>query len=414
MKSNSERIKNSFKLLNTSIKNDIKRLRQNYRSNWKLLFKEYSSKRKGDLLSEVNEAYEFLDNISDEVLEEFIKEFFNDNNSIKKEEKKIKTNYKEQKNRIIIKENKEFLKNLLREAEKVFLINDYLNAQKLYTRVVESPEFKYFSPINEKLKIFTQRGISFLKLKQFDKAINDFNSAIKIDSGSSIAYFNRGICNLRKEHWLNAIIDFNKAIVFKKSSDPEYYYFRGLAKNGFQEYEDALKDFETAIDMNSFKKSYIDAKNFTLRKISANKKKNVLKAKSIEKNQISNEDKTKLNSEKKSQGEILKRKEIEAKVVSKVIPAKKVLDRKKKKKELEQEEVDNFIYSFFCIILAGVFFILFKNIWGFLAAIVFVLFSASFDYKAAYWLITLFFLATNTLLGIFFIFFGFFIYFLSI
>ena len=271
-------------ILNSSLPKVTKSLDSN---NWKNNpYSEYEKNIIPNLIVKYDELINDFDSINKKEKELYEKE------KRRTKEKKIESNYEEQKNRLIINENKVFLTKKLKEAEKFFLKHDHLNAQKLYTSVIESSEFKYFFPISKRLKIYTQRGISFRILGQYEKALNDLTRAIEIDNNSLTLYFNRGLCNLRKRNWTSAIFDFSEAIVLCEYSNPEfpeYYYYRGLAKNGLKKYEDALIDFETATDMDPSKISYKDAKNFTLRRLSAkNVKKGINSKRKEKKSELNN------------------------------------------------------------------------------------------------------------------------------
>tara|TARA_Y100000589_G_scaffold263683_1_gene254201 strand:+ start:134 stop:1012 length:879 start_codon:yes stop_codon:yes gene_type:complete len=236
---------------------------------WLIKYKELHMKKDCEGLYEINDIRDELQTYSVDKLKKFLSKekvsINNSSNDYEKERKKggaYNFNKEELKERLIKNENKEFIKKKLEEAKGLFLLKKYSNAQKLFTNLIESSEFKFLEN-SKKFYLHFSRGISFLELKQFDKALNDLTSAIKIDSKSSIAYFNRGLCNLRKENWSNAIIDFTEAIVLKDFYDGKYYYLRGCAKNGLKKYEDALEDFKIAIAMDPLNDSFKRTRKFT-------------------------------------------------------------------------------------------------------------------------------------------------------
>lgn len=61
------------------------------------------------------------------------------------------------------------------------------------------------------------RGLSRLKIKDFDGAVNDFNKAVELDPRNAKVFFNRGIALARKGDFQKAIKDFEKAA----NLDPE-------------------------------------------------------------------------------------------------------------------------------------------------------------------------------------------------
>ena len=84
-------IENAFKLLNAELVSELKVSRKNYRAKWKILFKKYKEKQDTNLLQDINEAYEFLENVSNKDFEKFLKEFFYENN-IREDEENLESN----------------------------------------------------------------------------------------------------------------------------------------------------------------------------------------------------------------------------------------------------------------------------------------------------------------------------------
>ena len=92
MEKNFSNIESAFKLLNAELVSELKFSRKNYRAKWKILFKKYTEKQDENLLQEINEAYEFLENVSNKDFEYFLKEFFNENN-IKEDDENLESNF---------------------------------------------------------------------------------------------------------------------------------------------------------------------------------------------------------------------------------------------------------------------------------------------------------------------------------
>jgi len=95
------------------------------------------------------------------------------------------------------------------------------------------------------------RGISYVKLGKHEKAIDDFNNAIKIDPEYEEAYNNRGISYAELGKHENAIEDFTKAIEI----DPEFaeaYINRGISYFELKLYEKAIDDFTKAIEIDTY------------------------------------------------------------------------------------------------------------------------------------------------------------------
>ena len=91
MEKNFSNIESAFKLLNAELVSELKVSRKNYRAKWKILFKKYTEKQDTNLLQDINEAYEFHENVSNKDFEYFLKEFFNEN--IKEDDENLESNF---------------------------------------------------------------------------------------------------------------------------------------------------------------------------------------------------------------------------------------------------------------------------------------------------------------------------------
>jgi tetratricopeptide (TPR) repeat protein len=93
---------------------------------------------------------------------------------------------------------------------------------------------------------FYNRGIAHAKLSQYDRAIADFDQALKLDPDSIFALNNRGAALARKGEYDRAIADFSEAIRLDAQSATSYNN-RGTAYARIRQYDRALEDFEQAI-----------------------------------------------------------------------------------------------------------------------------------------------------------------------
>lgn len=97
---------------------------------------------------------------------------------------------------------------------------------------------------------YTNRGSAFLKNNEVDRAIEDFDAAIAVDSFSYEAYNNRGIAFLIKGQVDRALPDFDATIAL----NPLYvnaYANRGIAYKKRMQFQDAIMDFTDAITLDS-------------------------------------------------------------------------------------------------------------------------------------------------------------------
>jgi len=127
---------------------------------------------------------------------------------------------------------------------KACLLNDDLkeaqrhidNAIKTYP---QSPEFLF------------RRGILNNKKGQFDKAVEDFTSALSMNSPNDLQvqiYLNLGASQLKLEDFKTALGNYNKALELSPRN-PSIYNYRGYANYKLGFFADAINDYNNAIDL---------------------------------------------------------------------------------------------------------------------------------------------------------------------
>ncbi|KAF5434593.1 Tetratricopeptide (TPR) repeat containing protein, partial [Candidatus Methanophagaceae archaeon] len=96
---------------------------------------------------------------------------------------------------------------------------------------------------------YNNRGNAYDDLKQYKRAIGDYNKAIELNPKYAMAYYNRGNAYGKLKQHEKAIEDYSKAIEL----DPKYadaYNNRGNAYGELQQYEEAFEDYNKAIELN--------------------------------------------------------------------------------------------------------------------------------------------------------------------
>jgi tetratricopeptide (TPR) repeat protein len=98
---------------------------------------------------------------------------------------------------------------------------------------------------------YTNRGITFKEMGQLDRAIEDYNSAIALKPTLYSAYNNRGIAFQAKGQLDRAMQDYNTAIALKPLL-ADAYTNRGWVFEDRGQLDRAMQDYNTAVALNPF------------------------------------------------------------------------------------------------------------------------------------------------------------------
>jgi tetratricopeptide (TPR) repeat protein len=93
---------------------------------------------------------------------------------------------------------------------------------------------------------FANRGLMWLRKKEYDRALADLDQAISLDTGNPNAYNNRGLTYFRKGDYNRAIVDYNEAIRLHPTHAISFSN-RGLAWSRKEDYDQAIADYNQAI-----------------------------------------------------------------------------------------------------------------------------------------------------------------------
>lgn len=96
---------------------------------------------------------------------------------------------------------------------------------------------------------FNRRGFQHMNARQFQRAIRDFNSALKLNPKHAAAYNNRGMCRYQIGRFREALSDYNQSIRLKPLALT--YNNRGYLYMDRKQYQSALQDFDKAIQIDS-------------------------------------------------------------------------------------------------------------------------------------------------------------------
>jgi tetratricopeptide (TPR) repeat protein len=92
-------------------------------------------------------------------------------------------------------------------------------------------------------------GRSWLAKKELDRALQEFNEAIRLNPAFGSAYGQRGIVWAQKRDYDRAIADYSEAIRLIPN-EAWNYFNRGLAWSRKREFDNAIQDFDTALRIN--------------------------------------------------------------------------------------------------------------------------------------------------------------------
>ena len=110
-------------------------------------------------------------------------------------------------------------------------------------------------------EVYSNRGNAYRKLGKYDRAIKDYNEAIRIEPDYAEAYYNRGNAYSKNGEAARAIQDYNKALALK----PDYvevYNNRGNIFLDKGELNRAIADFNKVIVLNpEYAKAYMNLGN---------------------------------------------------------------------------------------------------------------------------------------------------------
>lgn len=140
-------------------------------------------------------------------------------------------------------------KDWIDKGENFYSSGDHKKAIDAYTRAIE------LHPANA--TAYSGRGLSYLKLGNYYRAITDFNNAIDLNHPKMAdVYFRRGMTYNELGKYQQAIKDYNKTIELNPE-DGQAYFFRGIVyMNHLLNYHQAYKDYKTAARLGYKKAQY--------------------------------------------------------------------------------------------------------------------------------------------------------------
>jgi len=154
--------------------------------------------------------------------------------------------------------------------------NNYQKSGSIYQRMgqydLSIADYTNYSEIDpDNAYTYYARGIAYYNQKKYDPALADFNRSIELDPNLPNTYYGRGRVHMVKGEYQLAIDDFSKAIavmpvnlvtgrnaVCPPSNTEDislypcrrsFYIWRGVAYRKISQYDKAIADFTSAIEM---------------------------------------------------------------------------------------------------------------------------------------------------------------------
>ncbi len=128
---------------------------------------------------------------------------------------------------------------------------DYDEAIRLFTSAIGSGDLS----VAHRATAYNKRGNAWGKKKDYDRAIADYNEAIRLNPQLALAFNSRGNAWAEKKEYDHAIADYNEAIRL----NPQYSHAfsnRGNAWSYKKDYDRAIADYNEAIRLDP---KYADA-----------------------------------------------------------------------------------------------------------------------------------------------------------
>lgn len=146
---------------------------------------------------------------------------------------------------------------------------DYVLGKKLLEKGDYESAVEHFTSFIKKEKdyrAFMGRAQAFIQLKEYNKAIKDYSSAIDLEKEDSRIYYNRGNCFLEMGEEQAAFADFNEAL---KLDPANYHAYNSRGFMYFQKdsLEKAEEDYLRAISLNlNFRLAYFNLADLHVKK----------------------------------------------------------------------------------------------------------------------------------------------------
>ena len=160
----------------------------------------------------------------------------------------------------IIGRSQEFLhpsRNVVITEEALLLPQDYIDAarEKIISGDMDAAinELNVAIDSNANSNVYALRGEVYMQIGEYQKALEDFNSAIEADGVNAVAYYDRALLNMRLENYDAALTDINNALAAQSVKPADVLNLRDLyAKRGqlnlwMKNWQGAIADYTNSL-----------------------------------------------------------------------------------------------------------------------------------------------------------------------
>jgi tetratricopeptide (TPR) repeat protein len=124
--------------------------------------------------------------------------------------------------------------------------NDFDLAIDHCTAAIQSAELSD----QELAVVFNHRGFAYYKKKDYDRAIEDYNQAIRLGLTDADCFYRRGLAYFEKNDYNRAIQGFDEALKLNPDN-AAILQSRGWAYESKNDYDQAIRDYDRAISLQS-------------------------------------------------------------------------------------------------------------------------------------------------------------------
>ena len=131
------------------------------------------------------------------------------------------------------------------------------NEEAMYNEAIDALKKEEKAGPSDKAANNFEMGYAYKGLKKYDDALPYFNKAIELDAGYSLAYKERGNTYYKKKDYEKALDDYNRySSIASNISDADFYYNKGWCENELKKYSEAATSLEKCVELDN---TYSDA-----------------------------------------------------------------------------------------------------------------------------------------------------------